>query len=257
MLDDPGLLAEAQRIYGAGDEYACVRARRFLDQAAGTGGEHPSAQLIYGQAADYLDVAGGHVPPMASAARARLRDSTLRRMLARPGGPAAWTIPRQVMGPGLMMQLPATSRVPLSERQPAVGRIMLMLSSVPDIRQRVILTKQPAIPDHLVMAQTTTITITDDIDGSEGAETVTFSFEGQAYEIDLSSKNLGNFRKGLQPFIDSGRKVKRQAAGRPASSRATRSNSSTIRAWAAGQGLDVSERGRIPAAIVAKYEADH
>jgi Lsr2 len=107
------------------------------------------------------------------------------------------------------------------------------------------------------MAQTTIITVTDDIDGSEGAETVTFSFAGQAYEIDLTAKNLGKFRKGLQPFIDSGRKASRQATARPAHSRTTRNNSSAIRVWAAGQGLAVSERGRIPAAIVAKYEADH
>jgi hypothetical protein len=107
------------------------------------------------------------------------------------------------------------------------------------------------------MAQTTVITVTDDIDGSEGAETISFSFAGQGYEIDLSSKNIGRFRKGLQPYIDSGRKVSRQATARPARSRTTRNDSSAIRTWAAEQGLAVSERGRIPAAIVAKYEADH
>jgi hypothetical protein len=99
--------------------------------------------------------------------------------------------------------------------------------------------------------------VTDDIDGSEGAETVSFSLAGQGYEIDLGSKNLGKFRKGLQPFIDSARKASRQAAARPARSRTTRNNSSAIRAWAAEQGLEVSERGRIPGAIVEKYEAAH
>ncbi len=101
------------------------------------------------------------------------------------------------------------------------------------------------------------VTITDDIDGSEGAETVTFSFAGQGYEIDLSSKNLGNFKKGLQPFIDSGRRVSRQGAVRLARSPTTRNNSSTIRAWATEQGIAVNERGRIPAAVVEKYEAAH
>jgi hypothetical protein len=107
------------------------------------------------------------------------------------------------------------------------------------------------------MAQTTIITITDDIDGSNGAETVTFSFDGQAYEIDLAEKNLGTFRKGLQPFIDSGRRVQRHSAARPPRSKTPKNNSSDIRAWAAAQGLAVSERGRIPAAVVAKYEAAH
>ncbi|HEY3733017.1 MAG TPA: Lsr2 family protein [Streptosporangiaceae bacterium] len=107
------------------------------------------------------------------------------------------------------------------------------------------------------MAQTTVVTITDDIDGTEGAETLTFSFDGQGYEIDLSEKNLKKFKKGLQPFIDSGRKVRRQGPARPARARASRNNSSDIRAWAAEQGIAVSERGRIPAAVVDKYEAAH
>jgi Lsr2 len=107
------------------------------------------------------------------------------------------------------------------------------------------------------MAKTTVVTVTDDIDGSEGAQTVTFSFGGQSYEIDLSKKNLEKFKKGLQPFMDSGRRVGRQAATRPSRGRTSRKDSSAIRAWAAEQGLSVSERGRIPAAVVAKYEAAH
>lgn len=106
------------------------------------------------------------------------------------------------------------------------------------------------------MAKTTVVTVTDDIDGSEGAETVSFSFNGQNYEIDLGKKNLDKFRKGLQPFIDSGRRVGRQSAAR-SGRRTARKDSSAIRAWASEQGLAVSERGRIPASVVAKYEAAH
>lgn len=111
--------------------------------------------------------------------------------------------------------------------------------------------------EHTDMAKTTVVTITDDIDGSEGAETVTFSFAGQSYEIDLGTKNLEKFKKGLQPFIDSGRRVGRQGPVRATRGRTSRKDSSAIRAWAAEQGLAVSERGRIPAAVVAKYEAAH
>ena len=106
------------------------------------------------------------------------------------------------------------------------------------------------------MAKTTVVTVTDDIDGSEGAETVSFSFNGQNYEIDLAKKNLEKFRKGLQPFIDSGRRVGRQSGAR-SGRRTARKDSSAIRAWASEQGLAVSERGRIPASVVAKYEAAH
>lgn len=107
------------------------------------------------------------------------------------------------------------------------------------------------------MAKNTVVTITDDIDGSDGAETVAFSFDGQSYEIDLGKKNLEKFKKGLQPFIDAGRRVGRQSAAKTPRARGSRNNSSAIRAWAAEQGLAVSERGRIPAAVVAKYQAAH
>ena len=107
------------------------------------------------------------------------------------------------------------------------------------------------------MARTTVVTIVDDIDGSEGAETVTFSFGGQSYEVDLGTKNRDKFQKALQPFIDSGRHAGRPGAARSARTRASRGNSSAIRSWAAEQGLAVSERGRISASIVAQYEAAH
>jgi hypothetical protein len=108
------------------------------------------------------------------------------------------------------------------------------------------------------MVKTTVVTITDDIDGSDGAETVAFGFGGQSYEIDLSKKNLDKFKKGLQPFIDSGRRVSsRQSTVRAPRNRTSRKDSSAIRAWASEQGLAVSERGRIPAAVVAQYEAAH
>jgi hypothetical protein len=107
------------------------------------------------------------------------------------------------------------------------------------------------------MARTTIVTIVDDIDGSEGAETVTFTFDGQSYEVDLSTKNRDKFQKILQPFVDSGRRAGRQGAARSARTRTSRNNSSAIRSSAAEQGLTVSERGRIPATIVAKYEAAH
>jgi Lsr2 len=107
------------------------------------------------------------------------------------------------------------------------------------------------------MAKTTVVSVTDDIDGSEGAGTLAFSFDGQNYEIDLSEKNRKKFVKGLQPFIDSGRRVSRQGASGSTRGRASTKDSGAIRAWAAGQGLAVSERGRISAAVVAKYEAAH
>jgi nucleoid-associated protein Lsr2 len=41
------------------------------------------------------------------------------------------------------------------------------------------------------------ITITDDLDGSPNAETTSYSFDGQDYEIDLSPENREKFRQAL------------------------------------------------------------
>lgn len=107
------------------------------------------------------------------------------------------------------------------------------------------------------MAKTMVVTVTDDIDGSDGAETVSFGFDGESYEIDLGDKNRGKLEKILHPFIEHGRRVARQGATRPSRGRASRQDSSAIRAWAAEQGLAISGRGRISAEVVAKYEAAH
>ena len=108
------------------------------------------------------------------------------------------------------------------------------------------------------MAKTINVVVTDDIDGSRAAGTVTFTFNGQEYEIDLSEKNRVRLEKSLQPFIAAGRRAvvqrKTVRAARPAGPRIDRA---AIRAWAAGQGLQVSERGRISAEVMSKYEAAH
>jgi hypothetical protein len=64
----------------------------------------------------------------------------------------------------------------------------------------------------------------DDIDGSEGAETIRFAYKGQAYEIDLSPKNLEKLDKALAPYIEKGRAAGsgyQQAAPRQRRSSAT------------------------------------
>lgn len=110
------------------------------------------------------------------------------------------------------------------------------------------------------MAQRTTVVITDDIDGTEGAETVTFGIDGAQYEIDLAQKNADKLRKALAPYIDAGRKVGggRQTSGkrRASSSNGDRPDPKVVRAWALDQGLEVPTRGRIPASIYEQFNAD-
>jgi hypothetical protein len=105
----------------------------------------------------------------------------------------------------------------------------------------------------------------DDLDGSpmESENIVKFGLDGVAYEIDLGETNEEALRKALSPFITKARAVKRERAGRGrpgavGSARAlSREKSAEIRQWARTQGLPVSERGRIAATVVEKYEAAH
>ncbi len=105
------------------------------------------------------------------------------------------------------------------------------------------------------MAQTVTVALEDDLTGGPAAETVRFAFEGIGYEIDLSAKNAAAFRKQLGPYVEHARKAGRTPGRRPRRTVASRQRSSDIRAWAKQHGLAVSERGRIPASVVAQYQA--
>ena len=104
------------------------------------------------------------------------------------------------------------------------------------------------------MAQKVAITLQDDLDGGTADETVRFAIGGNEYEIDLSSKNADAFRGQLTPFIEHARRERKQAA-RPARTTASRHRSEAIRTWARSRGLAVNARGRIPASVIAQYEA--
>jgi hypothetical protein len=113
------------------------------------------------------------------------------------------------------------------------------------------------------MARKTVVELIDDIDGRPAQETVSFSLDGMAYEIDLSEGNADRLRAGLAPFVERARKAgAARAAAPPRTAGAShpapagdRDRSAAIRAWAKGEGLAVNERGRIPAKVVEAFEA--
>ena len=112
------------------------------------------------------------------------------------------------------------------------------------------------------MAQKVTTTITDDIDAVQGietpaSETITFSFAGKNYEIDLSKENATTMRENFGFYAEHAREVSggHSAPRRPR--QRNRAHSGDVRAWAQAQGITLSDRGRIPEAIVAQYEAAH
>jgi Lsr2 len=106
------------------------------------------------------------------------------------------------------------------------------------------------------MATRMSVLISDDLDGTGDAETVTFGLHGTVYEIDLAAKNRAKLEKTLAPFIEAGRRVSGRTR-RPVSRRGSTQDNGAIRAWAKSEGLKVSERGRISADVISQYEARH
>ncbi len=105
------------------------------------------------------------------------------------------------------------------------------------------------------MAQQTTVTLTDDLDGGKAAETVTFGLDGRVYEIDLSKKNAAALRKALGEFTASARRVRAgRSAPKPAKSN-DKVDARAVREWAQANGQQVSARGRVPSDLVEKYLA--
>ena len=108
------------------------------------------------------------------------------------------------------------------------------------------------------MASIVSVVVSDDIDGSPNAETVTFGFDGVNYEIDLAESNRAKLVRDFAPYVGAARKAsQRRSRSTGARQPDTGADRSAVRAWAKEQGLKVSERGRISAEIMQRYEAAH
>jgi hypothetical protein len=107
------------------------------------------------------------------------------------------------------------------------------------------------------VASRTITNLTDDIDGSDADETVTFTFKGTTYEIDLSKKNLDKMVKALQPYTTAARTTggRRSGTGRTTRRGADKDQLTKIRQWARANGHQVSDRGRISTAVQEAYHA--
>jgi hypothetical protein len=104
----------------------------------------------------------------------------------------------------------------------------------------------------------TTTKYTDDIDGSAAAGTINFSFDGVNYEIDLSKSNTRAFEKAIALYVGHARKVRntRSRSAHRTSASGSR-DLADVRAWATANGLEVSQRGRVAAAVLEAYDAAH
>lgn len=113
------------------------------------------------------------------------------------------------------------------------------------------------------MARKVRVHLLDDIDGSPADETVTFALDGITYHIDVTSARAQQLRASLEQFVGSARKLGRghsvmatrlhRPAARP---RGDRAQNQAVRDWAKRNGVELSNRGRIPRSILDQYETE-
>jgi Lsr2 len=98
----------------------------------------------------------------------------------------------------------------------------------------------------------------DDLDGSAAEGTVRFGLDGSEYEIDLNEEHARQLRDALARYVSVARRAN-GAARRPARAGrrtpASGLNTTDVREWAKAQGIEVKDRGRVPAELVVRFKA--
>jgi len=111
------------------------------------------------------------------------------------------------------------------------------------------------------MAQKVQVILVDDLDGGEAEETVSFSLDSVAYEIDLSAAHAAQLREAFAPYLEVARRAGRVTAGRGVRRGARPAvggpSATEIRDWARANGYEVNERGRISQVIRDAFDAAH
>lgn len=105
------------------------------------------------------------------------------------------------------------------------------------------------------------VQLIDDLDGGSAAECVPFSLDGEGFEIDLSEANAADLRAVLDPWIAAARRsvpvtmadnviIHDRPSLRP-------EEAAQVREWANEHRMAISERGRIPFAVIRAFRAAH
>jgi hypothetical protein len=128
------------------------------------------------------------------------------------------------------------------------------------------------------VAQRITVVMLDDLTGEHGddVDTVQFRLDGVDYEIDLSEPNAAKLRDLFGPYVEAGRRLKRDGSrtarttrpprarppAPPPSSNGDGPRRTTLdpaidpqraRKWAREQGYTVPQRGRLPELVTDAY----
>ena len=132
---------------------------------------------------------------------------------------------------------------------------------VPSAREQLLYNVRTFVQGDVVAKQTIE-RLVDDLDGSDGVETVAFSLDGVSYEIDLSEKNAAGLRKAVDRYLSAARKVSgaksrgsRRTVARSAPATRPKYDLVQLREWAGKNKIAIPSRGRIPAAIIEQYRA--
>jgi Lsr2 len=108
------------------------------------------------------------------------------------------------------------------------------------------------------MSQKRQTVLIDDLDGSAAEGTVLFGLDGTHYEIDLNTDHAKELRATLAHYIEAGRRITSTARRARRNVRTTGAgdiSNTDVRTWAKAHGIDVKERGRIPADVLDRYRA--
>jgi hypothetical protein len=109
------------------------------------------------------------------------------------------------------------------------------------------------------VAQRVSVTYACDYDDKEIPDgqqhSITFGLDGQEYEIDLCAKHSEKFNEVVGKFAEHARRGTARVTKRKRRTAANRQRSAEIRAWAKESGMEVSDRGRIPANVLAGFES--
>ena len=108
------------------------------------------------------------------------------------------------------------------------------------------------------MAQKIQTLFIDDLDGSAAEGTVRFGLDGTEYEIDLNDEHVRELRGALARYVGAARRAGGAArlparTGRRAPAGGL--NTTEVREWAKAQGIEVKDRGRVPAELVVQFKA--
>src|SRR5580704_3041045 len=134
------------------------------------------------------------------------------------------------------------------------------LPCVPGTQAHHLRSKSSLAPlDKGTMATLTQVTLTCDVCGkAKDVQTRTIGLDGKSYEIDLCPKDGKGLSKAAGDYVSNARKVAARQAPRENGRRPrSRTETAAVRDWARTSGMQISDRGRVPAAVFRDYEAAH